>query len=111
VGRAQEGQGTRARDEMNEERDTDARLWHPWLRINRVLSVMLHTRWTQLVMSSRCVASPSAKLSSAAGVSRGGVGHHGIRGRAESGGHDSRQLSKTTHAARSRNSEENIKPT
>jgi hypothetical protein len=23
-------------------------LWHPWLRINRVLRVMLHTRWTQL---------------------------------------------------------------
>jgi hypothetical protein len=23
----------------------DARLWHPWLRINRVLRVMLHTRW------------------------------------------------------------------
>jgi hypothetical protein len=31
---------------MNEERDTDARLWHPWLRINRVLRVMLHTRWS-----------------------------------------------------------------
>jgi hypothetical protein len=26
--------------------DTDARLWHPWLRINRVLGVMLHTRWS-----------------------------------------------------------------
>jgi hypothetical protein len=25
--------------------DTDARLWHPWLRINRVLRVVLHTRW------------------------------------------------------------------
>jgi hypothetical protein len=24
--------------------DTDARLWHPWLRVNRVLRVMLHTR-------------------------------------------------------------------
>jgi hypothetical protein len=24
---------------------TDARLWHPWLRINRVLRVMLHTHW------------------------------------------------------------------
>jgi hypothetical protein len=33
----------RAEDEMNEERDTDERLWHPWLRINRVLPVMLHT--------------------------------------------------------------------
>jgi hypothetical protein len=26
--------------------DTDARLWHPWLRINRVLRVMLPTRWS-----------------------------------------------------------------
>jgi hypothetical protein len=25
---------------------TDARLWHPWLRINRVLRVMLDTRWS-----------------------------------------------------------------
>ncbi len=24
--------------------DTGARLWHPWLRINRVLRAMLHTR-------------------------------------------------------------------
>ena len=23
----------------------DAHLWHPWLRINRVLRLMLHTRW------------------------------------------------------------------
>src|SRR5262245_48095716 len=26
--------------------DIDARLWHPWLRINRVLRVMLQTRWS-----------------------------------------------------------------
>jgi hypothetical protein len=26
--------------------DTDARLWHPWLRINRLQRVMLHTRWS-----------------------------------------------------------------
>jgi hypothetical protein len=26
--------------------DTAARFWHPWLRINRVLRVMLHTRWS-----------------------------------------------------------------
>ncbi len=26
--------------------DTDARLWHPWLRINRVLRAMLHERWS-----------------------------------------------------------------
>ncbi len=25
---------------------SDARLWHPWLRINRVMRVMLHTRWS-----------------------------------------------------------------
>ena len=25
--------------------NTDARLWRPWLRINRVQRVMLHTRW------------------------------------------------------------------
>jgi hypothetical protein len=31
---------------MNEECDTDERLWHPWLRINRVLRVMLQTRWS-----------------------------------------------------------------
>jgi hypothetical protein len=37
------GRPTRAEGEVN---DTDARLWHPWLRINRVLRVMLHTRWS-----------------------------------------------------------------
>ena len=26
--------------------DTNARLWHPWLRINRVQRVMLHMRWS-----------------------------------------------------------------
>ncbi|HEY3067364.1 MAG TPA: hypothetical protein VGL09_16350 [Methylomirabilota bacterium] len=31
---------------MNGERDTDTRLWRPWLCINRVLRVMLHTRWS-----------------------------------------------------------------
>jgi hypothetical protein len=36
----------RAGDEINEERDTDERLWHPWLRIHRVLRVMLQTRWS-----------------------------------------------------------------
>ena len=29
----------------------DARLWHPWLRINRVLSIMLHTRWSAAAWS------------------------------------------------------------
>jgi hypothetical protein len=36
----------RAEDEMNEERDTDERLWHPWLRINRVLREILRERWS-----------------------------------------------------------------
>jgi hypothetical protein len=26
--------------------DTEAHLWHPWLRINRLLRAMLHTRWS-----------------------------------------------------------------
>jgi hypothetical protein len=36
----------RVEDEMNEERDTDERLWHPWLRINRVLREILRERWS-----------------------------------------------------------------
>jgi hypothetical protein len=40
------GAGTVADDEMNGERHTDARLWHPRLRISRVLRVMLRTRWS-----------------------------------------------------------------
>jgi hypothetical protein len=32
----------RAEDQVS---DTDAGLWHPWLRINRVLRAMLGTRW------------------------------------------------------------------
>jgi hypothetical protein len=42
----QRGVVARADGEMNDERATDARLWYPWLRINRVLRVMLHTRWS-----------------------------------------------------------------
>ena len=43
----------RAGDEINEERDPDERLWHPWLRINRVLRAMLQERgraeaWPQI---------------------------------------------------------------
>ena len=26
--------------------ERDVRLWHPWLRINRVMRVMLHTGWS-----------------------------------------------------------------
>jgi hypothetical protein len=29
----------------------DARLWHPWLRINRVLRVILHTRWSAVQLT------------------------------------------------------------
>ena len=36
----------RAEDEMNEERDTDERLWHPWLRINRVRREIRHEQWS-----------------------------------------------------------------
>jgi hypothetical protein len=28
------------------EAEQPARLWHPWLRINRVLRVTLHSRWS-----------------------------------------------------------------
>jgi hypothetical protein len=31
--------------------DTAARLWHPWLRLNRVLRVMLHTHWSAAAWS------------------------------------------------------------
>ena len=34
------------RSDRREVNGTDARLWHPWLRINRVLRVMLHARWS-----------------------------------------------------------------
>ncbi len=30
---------------LQEPRGLQARLWHPWLRINRVLRAMLHERW------------------------------------------------------------------
>jgi len=33
-------------DEQRRDDVNDARLWHPWLRINRVLRVMLRTRWS-----------------------------------------------------------------
>jgi hypothetical protein len=37
--------------------DTDARLCDPWLRINRVLRLMLHTRW-----SAKCVGVSTRQL-------------------------------------------------
>jgi hypothetical protein len=53
---------------------TDARLWHPWLRIDRVLRVMLQTRWSAEAWSevrvefkkrSRCGVRSSARGGSA----------------------------------------------
>ena len=35
-----------ARGPKGKWRVTDARVWHPWLRINRVLRVMLQTHWS-----------------------------------------------------------------
>jgi hypothetical protein len=35
--------------------DTDARLWHPWLRIDRVLRVMLYTRWSAGDADPKCL--------------------------------------------------------
>jgi hypothetical protein len=42
--------------------DADTRLWHPWLRINRVLRVMRHTRW-----------SPEAKIGLLSGSTQAGI--------------------------------------
>jgi hypothetical protein len=33
-------------------RPADTRLWHPWLRINRLLRVMLHERWSAEVLAA-----------------------------------------------------------
>jgi hypothetical protein len=52
--------------------DTNARLWHPWLRINRVLRAMLQTHWSAEAWSRvrvafrRAVALRSEALSDAA---------------------------------------------
>jgi len=42
-GRSQSRLGNARAEDVN---DKDTRLWHPWLRINRVLCVMLQTRWS-----------------------------------------------------------------
>jgi hypothetical protein len=52
--------------------DTDARLWHPWLRINRVLRVMLHTRWS--AEASSVVGAESTKYSAALAKTTSSVG-------------------------------------
>ena len=40
--------------------DSHARLWHPWLRINCVLRVMLHARWSTEAWSEVRVKSKRA---------------------------------------------------
>jgi hypothetical protein len=42
-GRSQSRLGNARAEDVN---DKDTRLWHPWLRINRVLCLMLQTRWS-----------------------------------------------------------------
>ena len=52
----------RAQTHLRDLNESDARLWHPWLRINRVLRVMLQTRssteaWSQVrVECKRAIA-------------------------------------------------------
>ncbi len=46
--------------EMTQSEASDARLWHPWLGINRVLRAMLHTRrsaeaWSQVRARAMCI--------------------------------------------------------
>jgi hypothetical protein len=40
--------------------DADTHLWHPWLRSNRVLRVMLHPRWSAEAWP--CASGASATL-------------------------------------------------
>jgi len=53
--------------------DTDARLWHPWLRINRVLRVMLHTHWSAEAWSQVRVEFKRAARASERNPARGVV--------------------------------------
>jgi len=45
-----------------------ARLWHPWLRINRVLRVMLQTRWSTEAWSRVRVEFGRARAEEAGGM-------------------------------------------
>jgi hypothetical protein len=38
--------GGKVKQRAGPSRRTDARLWHPWLRINRLLRSTLHERWS-----------------------------------------------------------------
>jgi hypothetical protein len=69
-------------DQVIGERDTDARLWHPWLRINRVLRVMLHTHWSARTSASTLCATRSlagsCRTASAYTRSSGYSGHRSL---------------------------------
>jgi hypothetical protein len=62
--------------------NTDARLWHPWLRINRVLRVMLHTRWSTEAWSQVRVEFRRA-LALRSDPARGGGSEGGVGGSEE----------------------------
>ncbi len=53
---------------------SDARLWHPWLRINRVLRAMLHEHWSAEAWAEvrvefrRAMISNSRSMTNAAGA-------------------------------------------
>ena len=53
--------------------DADARLWHPWLRMNRVLRVMLHTRWSAEAWAQVRVEFKKKALARRSQIRRAGV--------------------------------------
>ena len=57
---------------------TDARLWHPWLRINRVLRVMLHTH-THWSAEARSQVKSEFKKALKGGVNTGVVSGDGAQ--------------------------------
>jgi hypothetical protein len=71
-----------AEGEMN---DTDARLWHPWLRINRVLRVMLHAEaWSVVrVEFRRALTRRQAQPAPDWSARRGGGAAGGVGGAEE----------------------------
>jgi hypothetical protein len=66
----------RAQTHQRDVNDTDARLWHPWLRINRVLRVMLHTRWSAEA-SAEVFIEFSKALALRSQIRRGSTGYQG----------------------------------
>jgi len=48
--------------------DADTRLWHFWLRIDRVLRVMLRTRWSAEAWAVIRVEGESTRLLGASGL-------------------------------------------